>query len=303
MNRGTFAEQKLEAAKHFHARGMQCLPCFRKASVLVCERRKRCRATLTYYSNNYTGAGNNPLRRLEDLGTRSFGIILEFEAVILPTTLNIERDVWNQLACEENLKRPLDYQIQCAFRRKPEYVISQVFNWTNDATRIRLLTSRKCQIYLQKTFLSTSCIETNLFFLSQLKKSNIRYAIYSSQLSSEELARALKELNLCVLLEGDFRDGQESSYIFGRDSFTYGLPDTELYLLMAQVLGQLPIKCIVFSDNHLAIEAACELGMKSVILTKTARSWELSNADIVVPSLQGLSFRNLQNLFTLDVYD
>jgi len=171
MNRGTFAEQKLEAAKYFHARGMQRLPCFRKTSVLVYDRRKRCRATLAYYSNNYTSAGNNPLRRLEDLGTRSFGIILEFEAVILPTTLNIERDVWNQLACENNLKRPLDYQIQCAFRRKPEYVISQVFNWTNDATRVTILATRKCQIYLQKTFPSTSCIETTLSFLSQLKKS------------------------------------------------------------------------------------------------------------------------------------
>ena len=295
---------------------MQLLQCFRTTFVPAHGSRKTCRRSLTSYStdgdsskghlpnDDYTYPLQNPLQRLEDLGTRSFGIILEFEAVILPTSLDVERDIWNQLALEESLEQPLDYQIRQAFRRKSEYVISQVFNWSNDPARVRFLSTRKYQIYSQKKFRSSSCAETTLSFLNQLTRSKIRCAVYSSQLSSEELARALTMLQICDLFKtGNFRAGRDSSNIFGRDSFKYGLPDTELYLLMAQVLGQFPMKCIVLSDNHLAIEAARELGMKSIIVSDAARSWELCNADIIVPSLRFVSFRNLQNLFTLDVYD
>lgn len=64
-------------------------------------------------------------------------------------------------------------------------------------------------------------------------------------------------------------------------------------------------KCIIISDNNLAIEAAAELGAKSIIVSEpgTRAAWDSCSASMVVPSLACVSFRNLQNIFSLETYE
>lgn len=72
----------------------------------------------------------------------------------------------------------------------------------------------------------------------------------------------------------------------------------ELYYLTAANQLQRPfVRCIVVGDSNRSMEAAHELGMKSVIVTGTQPAWNFSNADLVVRNLSALSFVNMKKLF------
>jgi len=244
-----------------------------------------------------------PLQRFEELGTRSFGVILDFEALFVRNSVMTEREDWIQIAMEQHFQQPVEYQFQLSFRRKPEHVIAQIFNWSTDPACIKLLTKRKSEIYFEKTLRVCTCDEMTLSFLKLLQKYKIRCAVYSSQLSYQELAVVLNHIQIQEFFYDNLRQSKPELRIAGRDSVAFGLPDYELYWLAAELVRQRPMKCIVVSDNHLALEATADLGMKCIVVTTEAQFWELRSADMVISSLHQLSFRNLQNLFSLDVYN
>jgi beta-phosphoglucomutase-like phosphatase (HAD superfamily) len=268
-------------------------------------KRTHLKPKFSEYEEQIDSSFLSPLQRLEELGTRRFGVIFEFEGVLVADCCFLsECEDWRQLALEEGLEQPVQYQLQSAFRRKPEQVISQIFNWGTDPQRVKYLASRKSQLFYEKVE-GTSCNKAVVKFLQMLDGFKIPCAVYSSQLSGEELKKLLHVLSIYDFFD---RDDNLPSYlaasaVFGRDCATYGLPDTELFLQAAYVLARSPLKCIVISDNHLTIEATSDLNMKCVIVKDSPRPWELCNANMVVSSLQQLSFRNLQNIFSLDVQE
>lgn len=69
------------------------------------------------------------------------------------------------------------------------------------------------------------------------------------------------------------------------------------YMAAAQQLQRPFVRCIVVGDNNRSVEAAHELGMKSVIVTGGQPSWNYGGADLVVRNLQQLSFVNMKKLF------
>lgn len=72
----------------------------------------------------------------------------------------------------------------------------------------------------------------------------------------------------------------------------------ELYYLTAAHQLQRPfVRCIVVGDSNRSVEAAHELGMKSVIVTGNQPAWNFSGADLVVRNLSQLSFVNMKKLF------
>jgi beta-phosphoglucomutase-like phosphatase (HAD superfamily) len=56
------------------------------------------------------------------------------------------------------------------------------------------------------------------------------------------------------------------------------------------------VRCVVIGDSNRSVEAAHELGMKSVIVTGGQPAWNFSAADLVVRSLAQLSFVNMKQL-------
>jgi hypothetical protein len=70
------------------------------------------------------------------------------------------------------------------------------------------------------------------------------------------------------------------------------------YMCAAQQLQRPFVRCIVVGDSNRSVEAAHELGMKSVIVTGPNQpAWNFSGADLVVRSLSSLSFVNMKSLF------
>ena len=69
------------------------------------------------------------------------------------------------------------------------------------------------------------------------------------------------------------------------------------YMTAAQQLQRPFVRCVVVGDNNRSVEAAHELGMKSVIVTGGQPAWNYSGADLVVRNLGQLSFVNMKKLF------
>jgi beta-phosphoglucomutase-like phosphatase (HAD superfamily) len=72
----------------------------------------------------------------------------------------------------------------------------------------------------------------------------------------------------------------------------------EFYYIAAATQLQRPfVRCVVVGDSNRSVEAAHELGMKSVIVTGNQPAWNFSGADLVVRNLSALSFVNMKKLF------
>ncbi len=70
------------------------------------------------------------------------------------------------------------------------------------------------------------------------------------------------------------------------DDVTRGKPDPEPYLTGAAALGFEPRACIVFEDAPSGVRSAKSGGMMAIAVTTTYRTEELSEADLIIPSLQ-----------------
>jgi 5-amino-6-(5-phospho-D-ribitylamino)uracil phosphatase len=76
-------------------------------------------------------------------------------------------------------------------------------------------------------------------------------------------------------------------------------PESEIYYMYAsQDIGRPPARCAVVGATNRSIEAAHELGMKSVIVSGSRPMYDFNGADLVVKRLDQLSFMNLKNLFS-----
>ena len=72
------------------------------------------------------------------------------------------------------------------------------------------------------------------------------------------------------------------------DEVTRGKPDPQPYLAGAAALGFEPKDCLVFEDAPSGIRSAKSGGMMAVGLTTTYPAEELSEADLVIPSLESV---------------
>jgi hypothetical protein len=70
------------------------------------------------------------------------------------------------------------------------------------------------------------------------------------------------------------------------------------YLAASHMLQRPPLRCVVLGDGNRSVEAARELGMKSVVVTGGQPAWEFGAADLVVRNLGALTFANMKNLFS-----
>lgn len=70
------------------------------------------------------------------------------------------------------------------------------------------------------------------------------------------------------------------------DDVTRGKPDPEPYLAGATVLAVQPRTCLVFEDAPSGVRSAKSSGMLAIGLTTTYRREELSQADLIIASLE-----------------
>lgn len=103
----------------------------------------------------------------------------------------------------------------------------------------------------------------------------------------EEAEEALKRL--------DIREAFR--IVVSAEDYERGKPDPAPYLLAAYLLGVPPARCVVIEDSKEGVKAAKAAGMVCLALTHTHAREELTPADLVLDSLDGLDPRELLSRF------
>lgn len=86
------------------------------------------------------------------------------------------------------------------------------------------------------------------------------------------------------------------AYVNG-DEVTHKKPDPELFVLAAKKVGLACERCVVIEDAPNGIEAAKAGGMRCIAVTNSFPSEKLSEADLIVDALTGVSLETISGLF------
>ena len=234
---------------------------------------------------------HNPLQRLERLGTGWMGVILELEGVCVDYEYgDVATRAWQQLAQEEGKPTPPIWALKKAEGMKNEQIIQEVFCWTRNPTEARRLTVRKEEILASLLGDRKPMISSGVpTLLDVLGRAGTPVAVVSSA----------PEFRVNSTIENSGLAPRFEVVVSGDDVYR-GKPDPEGYLYAAQRIDRPPVRCVVVGTSNLSVEAAHEVGMKCVAVAGRNPVYELSAADLVVRSLEQLSFINLKQLFAME---
>lgn len=215
----------------------------------------------------------NPLQRLERLGTGWFGVVFEFEGVLVEDMYRDHikarrrcggdlafsrrrllkrplrnRQAWELLADREQLRKPLQHQLTKAAGMKPEQAIAEVFLWARAPLEVKRLAGLKEEIFAQVT---ESRVPKELEgirpLLDTLKQHGIPMAVATTA-SRRRLEDALQAHGLREYF---------AAFVCGED-VQRGRPDPEAYLVASMDLQRPPMRCVAIGNHNQVIEAATE---------------------------------------------
>jgi len=256
----------------------------------------------SYYSLPHSSPSPtaNPLERWKRLGTSWFGVVCEIEGVLTKDLHELHMSAWRQVAVEENLAQPTEYDMKRFVNVKTEQLVSQIFRWTNDKDEIRRLLSRKQQLLLTSLQREPRTLirRETTSFLSHLSTMDIPFVLLS-----QERLTDVQQMLAYISLEKDIlevpldKNINTSLNIITAEDFCYGLPDSECLIRASDLLERPFERVAVIASSLHALEAAQELNMRTVMVAGRHRVWELKGADLVVHGLDEISFQNMKNMF------
>jgi len=146
-----------------------------------------------------------------------------------------------------------------------------------DVPRERLteLGRRKEELFREAIRSKVRALPGAVALVRRLRESGVKMAVVSSA------PRQNVETLLDALRLGDAFDA-----LVAEEDAERGKPDPQGYLVAAERLGELPEDCVVIEDAPGGVEAAKRAGMRCVGLAAGRDASELSQADLVVASLE-----------------
>ena len=252
---------------------------------------------------------SNPLKRLEQLGTRWFGLIIDLDCLLVEAGNMDSQDAWLKLAQKRKLRYPSNYDLKVAERSNPTQFITQVMFWGTDRYFVRDLITE--YHLLKKSSAPKTCTDLkpgvhNL--LRMLTSQDIPCIITSSE-SRQDLRAILVSLGIHIYFDVEDEDNFPKLYkksveekIVGSDDTANGLPDPELYAYAANLIQRSCNRCVVLGASLSCCEAAHSLGMKCILVQgDKTRRWEMTGADVVKNSLEEIFFQDFKELFSSDL--
>ncbi|MFC1939158.1 HAD family hydrolase [Chloroflexota bacterium] len=103
--------------------------------------------------------------------------------------------------------------------------------------------------------------------------------------------------NIRLLVRGLGIDKCFQSIISGED-VSEGKPSPQVFLLAAEKLGVEPRRCVVIEDAVAGVAAARRAGMRCVAVTNTHPGTSLSEADLVIDSLEAITISDLDRILS-----
>lgn len=229
---------------------------------------------------------HNPLRRQERMGCGWLAAIFEWEGVLVEADPQLERQAWLVLAQEEGRSPPPAFLLRRIEGMKSEQAVSEVLCWSRDPSQVRRLASRKEDIHRSLRGGGFYRLRSGSGeFLATLLSHDIPVAVASTR-----PRRTLREAMEAVGVGAAF------AAVVAAEDVHRGKPDPEMFACVAQLLGFVPERCIVFGSSNSAVEAAHDARMKCVAVASGQPVYELGAADLVVRRLDELSVVDLKNL-------
>lgn len=221
------------------------------------------------------------------MGTGWFGVIFDFEGVVIQDAVPAHINCWLKLAEETSKPRPLQSSLLRAAPMKAEHAISEVLCWGRDPEQIQKLAKRKEQLFAELTQNVVPATRDGLVrLLETLKQHNIPVAVCSNE--RQMVYRVLEELELKEYID----------VVISADDVGRCAPDPEALALAGQKLQRPPTRCVVIGSSNQSCEAAHDCGMKYVAaVTGIQPLYELNAADLVIKHLDEVSIVNLKQLF------
>jgi len=215
----------------------------------------------------------------------TIGVIFDLDGVIIDSSA-LHEESWEKLASEQNL--PLvEGHFKKGFGMKNEMIIPKIHQWTNNLNEIRQLSYRKEEIYRELiASRGLTPLPGVLDLLSSLCFINIPCAIGSST----------PHLNINVIMQMIKIEHCFDAVVTG-DDVIEGKPNPEVFLLASKKIGCEPQHCVVIEDAPVGILAARNAGMKAIGVATTHPVYSLSNADIVVQSLEEIDVNRIRDIF------
>jgi beta-phosphoglucomutase family hydrolase len=175
---------------------------------------------------------------------------------------------------------------------------NKVFGQRND-----LIIRQKMGLDFSQQLIDTISDDKELFFRQEIVK-DLRP--FSGVLN---LLQLLKENNLLVaigssaplenvevIIQGLKIDSYFSAIVFGLE-VKEGKPSPEVFLTAARKLDVEPLDCIVIEDAVAGVQAAKAARMACIAVTNSNPAKMLSQADLIVNSLQQVQLSDLERLF------
>jgi beta-phosphoglucomutase len=216
----------------------------------------------------------------------NFSCIFDWDGVIIDSS-DHHIEGWKRLAEEERLVFP-ERLFKQSFGMKNEEIIPQLWKWTTDINEIRRIDRKKEGIYRdimrEMGLVALPGVEA---LLKMLSDNNIRCAIGSSA----PMANVTTGLDILGF-------GKYFSVVVSGDDVKLGKPSPHIFLEAAKRLDAPPPECIVFEDAKVGVAAGKAAGMKVVAVTNTYPAEELTQADLIVGSLEEITIAGLGKLLS-----
>ncbi len=216
---------------------------------------------------------------------KNWSAIFDWDGVVVDSSRQHLKS-WQALADEIGcVLRPEDFRR--SFGMKNNRIIPEIYGWASDPDKVQQLSLRK-EVHFRKIVQSEGIepLPGVAEWLDALKSEKISCAVASST----------DRANIECILEIIGLQHYFQALVCSED-VQHGKPHPEVFLSAAQRLKAEPLKCVVFEDAHVGIEAARAAHMKVIAVTTTHPAQTLSNADLVIDRLDELTVRAVSAWF------
>lgn len=211
-------------------------------------------------------------------------VIWDMDGVIADTG-KYHFQAWQDVFQKRGIEFTLE-EFKRHFGQRNDTIIRYAFKDTISPEELDVVAREKEANYRDRVAANVKALPGAIELIKSLRERRIKMAIASSA-PPENIHLIIGSLGIEPYFE---------AIVWGRE-VTEGKPSPQAFLLAAQKLGMTPANCVVIEDAVAGVAAAKRAGMKCVAVTNTNPREKLSEADVVVDSLEKANVDSLARLF------
>jgi kojibiose phosphorylase len=239
-----------------------------------------------YWRGNWHDFDLKP--KVKSMKSEIKGFIFDLDGV-LTDTAEFHYRAWQKLADEEGI--PFNREANEALRgiSRRDSLIKIIGELNYSESQIQEMMERKNRYYVEfiQQITPKDLLPGASDLIDELRRHGIKIAIGSG---SKNARSVIEKLGIVDKLDA-IADG---------NSVNRSKPAPDLFLYAASQLGLEPADCVVVEDAASGVEAALAGGMRTIGIGSDQR---VGAAQIILPSLEGATFKNIQHKFSFCLSD